>query len=420
VTTPSSALSPGEGKPAPKPGTRFVARQPILTADEKVFGYELLFRDGIENFFSSTDADAASRSALNTSMLIGLNMLCDGRRAFVNCTRDVLLKDYVTLLPSGQTVVEVLETVTADDLVVEACRRLKESGYTIALDDFAVNDPREILTDLADIIKVDLRATSPTDAAAMVKRYGPWRCRMLAEKVETREEFNATKKDGFLYFQGYFFRRPEILTAHEIPANQLNYLRMLTAVSQPELDVREIENLVKGEASLCYRLLCYLNSAVFGFAAEIHTVRHALAILGEREVRRWIRLVATLGAGQGKSSDLVLAALVRARFCELLSAKVQRGDSDLFLMGMLSLMDTILEIPMRQVLDNVPVDRESKAVLLGEVSTLRPFYQLMLAREAGDWKTASVLSSQLHLSDADVADAYWEAMQWARQVSAGK
>ncbi|HXM65921.1 MAG TPA: HDOD domain-containing protein [Candidatus Acidoferrum sp.] len=420
MSTPSSALSPGEDKPAPKPGTRFVARQPILTADEKVFGYELLFRDGIENFFRSTDADAASRSALNTSMLIGLDVLCDGRRAFVNCTRDVLLNEYVTLLPSGQTIVEVLETVPADDLVVEACRRLKESGYTIALDDFGVNDPREVLTDLADIIKVDLRATSPADAAAMVKRYGPWRCRMLAEKVETREEFSSAKKDGFLYFQGYFFRRPEILTAHEIPANQLNYLRMLRAVSQPELDVREIENLVKGEASLCYRLLCYLNSAVFGFAAEIHTVRHALSILGEREVRRWIRLVAALGAGQGKSSDLVLAALVRARFCELLSPKLQSGDSDLFLMGMLSLMDTILEIPMRQVLDNIPLDHASKSVLLGAASPLQPFYQLMLAQESGNWKAASALAAQLRLSEADIADAYWNAMQWARQVSAGK
>ncbi len=396
-----------------------MARQPILTADEKVFGYELLFRDGIENFFSSTDMDAASRSTLNTSLLIGLNVLCDGRRAFVNCTRDILLKDYVTLLPSGQTVVEVLETVPADEQVVEACHRLKEAGYAIALDDFAVNDPREILTDLADIIKVDLRATSSADAAAMVKRYGPWRCRMLAEKVETREEFSSTKKDGFLYFQGYFFRRPETLTAHEIPANQLNYLRMLTAVSQPELDVRAIENLIKGEASLCYRLLCYLNSAVFGFAAEIHTVRHALAILGEREVRRWIRLVATLGAGQGKSSDLVLGALVRARFCELLSPRIQRPDSDLFLMGMLSLMDTILEIPMQQVLDNVPIDRESKSALLGGASTLQPFYQLMLAQESGDWKAATALTSQLHLNESDVADAYWDAMQWARQVSAG-
>ena len=422
MTTPSHAPCSGEDKPALQPRTHFVARQPILTTDEKVFGYELLFRDGIENFFRSPDSDAASRSTLNTSTLLGLNVLCDGRRAFVNCTREILLKDYVTLLPAGQTVVEVLETVPADELVVAACRRLKEAGYMIALDDFAVNDPREALTDLADIIKVDLRATATADAAAMVKRYGPWRCRLLAEKVETREEFIASKKAGFLYFQGYFFRRPEILTAHEIPANQLNYLRMLTAVSQPELDVRAIENLVKGEASLCYRLLRYLNSAAFGFGSEIHSVRHALSILGEREVR-WIRLVASLAAGQNKASDLVLAALVRARFCELLSPKVQQevqhGDSDLFLMGMLSLMDTILEIPMRQVLDNVPIDQECKAALLGVTSRLRPFYQLMLAQESGAWTAVQELATQLQLSETEVSEAYWQAMQWARQVSAG-
>ncbi|MFZ0143481.1 MAG: HDOD domain-containing protein [Candidatus Sulfotelmatobacter sp.] len=419
MTAPSSALGPDKGKPVPQPGTHFVARQPILTTDEKVFGYELLFRDGIEDFFRSPDSDAASRSTLNSSMLLGLDVLCDGRRAFVNCTRDILLKDYVTLLPPNQTVVEILETVPADDLVVAACRRLKEAGYMIALDDFALGDPREPLTDLADIIKVDLRATASGDAAAMVQRYGPWRCRLLAEKVETREEFIASKRAGFLYFQGYFFRRPEILTAHEIPANRLNYLRMLTAVSQPELDVRHIENLVKGEASLCYRLLRYLNSAAFGFASEIHSVRHALSILGEREVRRWIRLVASLGAGQDKSSDLVLAALVRARFCELLSPKIQHGDSDLFLLGMLSLMDTILEIPMRQVLDNVPIDQECKAVLLGATSRLRPFYQLMLAQESGEWAAVKELTTQLHLSEADVSAAYWQAMQWARQVSSG-
>src|SRR3984893_19430186 len=128
---------------------------------------------------------------------MGLDVLCNGGRAFINCTRDMLLKDYVTLLPSGQTVVEILESVEPDELVIAACHRLKEAGYMIALDDFAVNDPREALTDLADIIKVDLRATATADAAAMVKRYGPWRCRLLAEKVETREEFIASKKAGF-------------------------------------------------------------------------------------------------------------------------------------------------------------------------------------------------------------------------------
>lgn len=402
---------------APKPNTRFVARQPILTRDEKVFGYELLFRNGVDEYFSS-DIEAASRSTLNTSMLMGLDVLCDGRRAFINCTREVLLKDYVTLLPSTQTVVEILETVPADDLVLAACQRLKEAGYLIALDDFTTSDPRESLVEIADIVKVDLRRVSFEQAAEIAKRYGPWRCRMLAEKVETRDEFTATKNAGFVYFQGYFFRRPETLHAQEIPANQLNYLRMWQAVAKPELDVREIETVIKSEASLCYRLLRYLNSPVFGFANEIHSVRHALSILGEREVRRWVRLVATLGAGQDKSSELVLSALVRARFCELLGPKIPHGESDLFLLGLLSLMDAILEIPMIRVLDSVAVDRETRGVLLGGQSHLRSFYQLMLAQESGEWQAGSELARQLHLSDGEVAERYWEAVHWAQQVSA--
>ena len=412
-------MSAPTSSPALAPGVRFVARQPILTGDEKVFGYELLFRDGVDDFFHNSDVDAASRSTLSTSMLMGLDVLCDGRRAFINVTRDVLLKDYISLLPSSQTVVEILESVPPDDEVRAACQRLKEAGYQIALDDFTVDDPRESLTDLADIIKVDLRATPPAQAAAMVKRHGPWRCRMLAEKVETREEFVAAKKAGFVYFQGYFFRKPEMMSTHEIPANQLNYLRMWQAVARPELDIREVEQVIKGEASLCYRLLRYLNSAAFGFGQEIHSIRHALSLLGEREVRRWIRLVATLGAGQGKSSALVLSALVRARFCELLSPQVQAGESDLFLVGLLSLMDAILEIPMSRVLENVPVDQESKAVLLGGTSRLSPFYQLMLAQESGEWESARKLAAQLHLSESEVAEKYWDAMQWARQVSGG-
>lgn len=409
--------NPTAGSPAPKPNTHFVARQPILTREESVFGYELLFRNGVDNYFLGADAETASRSTLNTSMLMGLDALCDGRRAFINCTREVLLKDYVTLLPSAQTVVEILETVPPDDLVLAACQRLKEAGYLIALDDFVTSDPRMSLTDFADIIKVDLRRVSFDEAAAMVKRHGPWRCRMLAEKVETREEFIAAKQAGFLYFQGYFFRRPETLHTHEIPTNQLHYMRMWEAVAKPELDVREIENVIKSEASLCYRLLRYLNSPVFGFGNEIHSVRHALAILGEREIRRWVRLVATLGAGQDKSSELVLSALVRARFCELLSPRIPHGQSDLFLLGLLSLMDAILEIPMARVLGSVHVDHETARVLLGGEGPLRKFYQLMLAQESGEWQAASELTRQLHLGESEVAEKYWEAVRWAQQVS---
>jgi c-di-GMP-related signal transduction protein len=397
---------------------RFIARQPILTKDEQIFGYELLFRDGVENYFNAPDIEVAARSTLDSSMLLGLDTLCNGRRAFVNCTREVLLKDYIMLLPSTQAVAEILETVEPDDQVLAACQRLKEAGYMIALDDFAPNDPRGRLSDFADIIKVDLKATTTEQRAALVKQYGPWRCRMLAEKVETRPEFLETRNGGFLYFQGFFFRRPEILSTREIPVNQLNYLRMMQAVAKPELNAQEIENVIKSEASLCYRLLRYLNSASFAFAAEIHSVRHALSLLGEREIRRWVRLVAMMGAGKGKSSELVTSALLRARFCELLSPKVQLGDSDLFLMGLLSLMDAVLELPMAKVLEQLPVDQEIRAVLSGGTSRLRPVYQLMLARESGEWKDTAELTRKLQLTESDVSDVYWQAVQWAREVTA--
>jgi c-di-GMP-related signal transduction protein len=152
------------------------------------------------------------------------------------------------------------------------------------------------------------------------------------------------------------------------------------------LRVPELEKLIKAEASVCYRLLRYLNSAAFGFRKEIHSVRHALSLLGERDVRRWVRLVAAVGAGQEKTSDLVLSALVRGRFGELLSPEVAHGDSDLFLMGLLSLIGVMLEVPMETVLDKIPLDGATKAVLMGQPSLLRPVFQLMLAHECGSGK----------------------------------
>jgi c-di-GMP-related signal transduction protein len=397
---------------------RYVARQPILDREENVFGYELLFRDGVANAFTG-DCDEASRATLDRSLVMGLDVLCDGRRAFINCTRDTLIKGLVTLLPSASTVVEVLETVPADPDVMTACQSLKASGYAIALDDFVTDDTREALTEIADIIKVDMKLTTEEQRADILKRYGPLRHRWLAEKIETREDFVQARDQGFVYFQGFFFRRPEKLNTHELPGNSLNYLRMLQEVSRPELDVPSLERLIKSEASVCYRLLRYLNSAVFGLKNEIRSVRHALSMLGEREVRRWVRLVAAVGAGHEKTTDLVLSALVRARFGELLQPLVPHGDSDLFLLGLMSLIDSMLEMPMADVLDHVPLDHETKLVLLGKPSGLRPIYQLMLAHESGEWEAAEQLSAKLQLDSEEVAGFYWRAQQWAREVSSG-
>ena len=399
-------------------GRRYVARQPILTSNEQVFGYELLFRDGVEDYFQSGDADAASRSTVDTSTLMGLDVLCDGRRAFINCTRDTLLKGYVTLLPPSQAVVEIVRSVPVDDLVEAACVRLKDGGYTIALDDFVVDDPRAGLAKFADIIKVDVKSTSAEQRATVLKRHAKPNCQMLAKTVETRDEFSACKQAGFSYFQGYFFRKPELLHAREIPKNKVNYLRLLQAISQDEIEFNEIDGIIKGEASLCYRLLRYLNSAAFGFSSEIQSVKHGLSILGEREVRRWVRMVATLGAGQDKPSDLVLSAMVRARYCELLGSRVPHGQSDLFLLGLLSLMDAILEIPMGVVLEGISLDHETRAVLLGQKSQLDPVYRLMLSQEKADWAKLSELCGQMKLPESAVTDCHWKAMQWAREMTA--
>jgi c-di-GMP-related signal transduction protein len=395
---------------------RYVARQPIFDGEEKVFGYELLFRDRLENCFIG-DADEASRATLDRSLVMGLDVLCDGRRAFVNCTRDTLIKGLVTLLPSTSTVVEILETVPSDPDIMAACQALKAQGYMIALDDYIAGDRRAPLTEMADIIKVDLQLTTDEQRDQLVKEFGPWRCRMLAEKVETPNQFAQARDQGFVYFQGYFFRRPEMMGTHDMPANRLNYIRMLQEVSRPELDVPGLEKLIKEEASICYRLLRYLNSATFGFKKEIHSVRHALSLLGERDVRRWVRLVAAVGAGQDRTSDLVLSALVRGRFCELLAPKVVHGESDLFLMGLLSLIDAMLETPMEAVLEKIPLDVPTKSVLLGQPSVLRPVFQLMLAHESGEWETATALSEGLRLDADDVAACYWQAQQWARKLS---
>lgn len=397
------------------PGQRFVARQPILDRSRKVFGYELLFRNGIEDYFNA-DPELAARSTLDSSLLLGVDTLCRHTRAFVNCTRDILLKDLITLLPPHQTVVEILETVEPEDRVVAACQRLKKSGYLIALDDFIADDPRVPLCALADIIKVDIQATPPEECAGILRRYGSFKCKLLAEKVETPQEFDQIRNMGFSYFQGYFFCKPELVVGHEVPANRLRLLRLLELISRRELDLRELERALKQEASICYRLLRYLNSPVFGFALEIKSVRHAMAILGERELRRWIRLVVTIGAAETKCSELVLMGLTRARFCELLSMRV-KSSHDLFLMGLLSVMDVILEIEMSRLLELISVHHEIRNALLGQAGLLRPLYQLMLAQESGEWAKSADLAQQVRLTDEEVANTWWLALTWAQEVT---
>jgi c-di-GMP phosphodiesterase len=397
---------------------RYAARQPILTPEERVFGYELLFRSGAENHFSCSDPTDATRSVIDMSSLLGLGVLCDNTLAFINCTREILLSEFITLLPPENLVLEVLSSVPPDEEIMLACSQLKKTGVKIALDDYTVDDPREPLAYFADFIKVDLKQTSLTDAGIIVASHRAV-CRMIAMKVENRQDFQFAKKAGFQLVQGYFFRRPQMVRTWTGSSNRAIHLAILNAVLKPDLDLEQVEDLIKKDATLCFRLLRYLNSPMFGFRSEICSVRQALMILGENEVRRWCRLAVTIEMAQNRTSDLMLSALTRGRFCELLGPNLVDGAIDLFLLGLLSMMDSILEIPMASVVSALSINQDIKLALLRKECNLTPLYNLMLAVEAGEWFTVTNLCEEMHLSEMLVSDAQWKAMEWAQQVSAG-
>jgi c-di-GMP-related signal transduction protein len=393
---------------------KYLARQPILDRDRELFGYELLFRNGIQNSCEGLDLELASTSVLDTSFLIGLEKISSGHPMFFNCPRDFLIRDYVSLFPPKSIVVEILETINPDGEIIDACKRLKERGYRIALDDFVDSPKWAPLVALADIIKVDFRLTNVKEQREIVSRHAGKKIKMLAEKVETQEEFAAAMQMGYSLFQGYFFCHPEMLTHRALPSFKLTYLELLRAATAPEFDIQALAVKIKYEPSLTFRLLRYLNSAFFGLRGEIHSVQHALSLLGERELRKWIAVVSVGVLADGKPDELMTVPLIRGRFCELLAPFVGiPGDAnDLFLMGLLSLMDAILDQPIDSILEGLPVRSEIKDALLRQKGLYWQLLEITIAHEQADWAKVSQLVSAIGMNEEHVSALYVSAVDW--------
>jgi len=413
----SSYPLPGSPSIAHSP-TRFVARQPIFDRREQVYGYELLYRSGPENWCTTDDRDAAALDVADNFLNAGARTLTAGRKAFVNCTRQFLVKEYATLFPQEETVFEVLESIAPDAEVLAACRRLKDLGYTIALDDFVYAEEFQPFIDLANIIKIDFQLSRPSERQQAVAKFAPLGIQLLAEKVETRDEFAEACSSGYRYFQGYFFCEPQIVPSQHIPGFKAHYLRLLQAISEPELDRDEIVALIDCEVSLCYKLLRFLNSPLFGFRSEISSTRHALALLGDQEVKKWASVAAVLGVAGNKVNELILTALARGHCCELLA--VNRGEhrdrQSMFLLGVFSLMDALLGRPMSDTVSEVALPSVVRAALLGRPNRHRKTLELVKAFEAGRWGEVSELVVALGQDELRLAEAYVEAVDWAHKI----
>jgi EAL and modified HD-GYP domain-containing signal transduction protein len=397
---------------------KFIARQPILTRERGLYAYELLFRSGIQNFCDAKNPEDASASMFDTSLLIGLPTLTAGTRAFINCPKDFLVQGFVSLFPRDVVVVELLETLEPDAEVVDVCRNLKELGYLLALDDFVDTPEWALLVELADFIKVDFRLTTRREQQAMVSRYAGRGIRMLAEKVETHEEFAIAMRMGYSLFQGYFFCRPEIIQHRSIPASKLAYLQLLQESAAHEFNMKSLAAKIKREPSLTYKLFRYLNSAAFGFRAEIHSVTQALSLLGEQEIRKWISVVTMGVLADGKPDELMTVPLVRGRFCELLAPLAGLADqaNDLFLLGLLSVVDAVLEQPLDVILEELPVRTEIKEALLEQDVTYRDVLDIATAIERADWDKVAALTAKFRMQEDVISGLYASALDWATEL----
>jgi EAL and modified HD-GYP domain-containing signal transduction protein len=398
---------------------KFIARQPILDTRLQVFAYELLFRGGPQNSFQPF-ANAASSVIADSITLFDLDMLTGHARAFVNVDEMALRLGAPRLLPADRIVVEILETVRPTEDILGACRELRSAGYQLALDDFVDSEEIAPLVEFASFLKIDFQMFDARTRRALARKYTDNNIGLLAEKVETESEFREARELGFSYFQGYFFCKPSMVETREIPGNKTIQLQLLAAVAAPELRFDIIEKLLKQEPSLLYRLLRYLNSPILGLRSEVRSVRHAMVVLGENEFRRWGSIFAIISMSAGKSPELIRTALTRAFFCEEFSAAagLREKDSSLFLMGLLSITDALLDKPMREVLKSLPVIQEVKIALCGGTNRVRDVYELVLALERAEWIRLSDIAARIGCDEGKIPDCYLSALLRATSIGA--
>jgi len=404
----------------------FVARQPIFDARQSVYGYELLYRSGSGNAYTATDGNQASLSVIrNTFLMLGSETFTGRKKAFINFTKELLVSGIGLSLPHDQTVVEILEDVEPDESTLSACKDLKKAGFVIALDDFTMtNVTQDAFVEIADIVKVDFTLTPEADRGRVIERFQDQQKKFLAEKVETKQDFTAAVKKGYSFFQGYFFQKPVIVSGKDIPAIKLNYVQVVKEVNRRELDFYELEKVIKQDTSLCYTLLNYINSAYFGMREHITSIRHALVLLGESEVRKWASLVlfTFIFIGYDKPSEIIVTSLVRAKLCESLArpAGLPGCESELFLVGMFSMLDVLIGRPLPEVIETMHLSDDVKAALLGAKGKYRDIFELVASYHNGDWEEFSRYAKKLSIDEAGMPQLYRESVDWADQIASLK
>lgn len=395
----------------------YVARQPILDREKRTIGYELLFRDGPKNTFPEVEPELATSRLLSDHFMSTHYNTLGNKLGFVNFPQQSLINLVPTLFPKDSLVIEVLEDCEPTEALLGAVKHLHKLGYRIALDDFVPTKAWIQFLPYISIIKFDIRMVPINKAANYIKALGQYKISFLAEKVETYEEFTQALDAGFNYFQGYFFSKPEMIKKKRLKPSFLAVIQLCKEIADKPIDFDEVERLFSIDITLSYKLLTFVNSG-YTLSTKIKSFRQALIYLGEDRLRRFISLVAIASVQDDKPDSLYALAIQRARMCELLLSqmKTKYDPGQAFLTGMFSLLDSLLDQPLSDVIDDIPVDDDIKLALTSRKGVLGYLLSLSITYEQADWETIEKYCSALKLSETQLVEAFNESMEWAQDL----
>lgn len=399
-----------------------VARQPIFDKNMKVYAYELLYRseEGVNDERSGNQK--TGEVVFNTLVTLGLDNMLNGRKAFINFTKDTINSEMPNMFSNEVLVVEILEDVIPDEAFINQCQLLKNQGYVLALDDFDSSYTYEDVIGLVDIIKVDFMTTSPYEREVLLEKYRAYDVKFLAEKVETQDEFDEAVKLGYDFFQGFFFSKPVIVSGNDFRIFNSTYVMLLSELNMLEPSYDKLEEVVKKDFSITFKLLKLVNSAAFYSRNRITSIRHALTMLGFRELKKWFSLLMIRDAGESQPREVIRMSLIRAKMYEsLLKQTVYKAQSsEGFLIGLLSLADVILDRRMEEILIDLPLDDHIAKVLKREEGHFTDLLVMIEAYEQGAFDRVKEISDTFNLDLLDVSNYYLEAIDWVTLIDSNK
>ena len=404
-----------ETNKAAAPNNVFVGRQPIFDRALNVYAYELLYRSAGDQEHSNVQGNgdcATTQTIINTFMEIGLDRLVRNKLAAINLTETFLLEENRIPFSSKQVILEILEDIPITQPLLDALSRLSEAGYTIALDDYVYDPAHAPLLELVDIVKLDMTILSREEVAQHVAQLRRYDVKLLAEKIETPQDFISCSNLGFDYFQGYFLSRPQIISAEKMPANRLTIMNLLAVLHDPDSENEDLAEAINTDVTTSYKLLKMINSAAFNLPRKVESIQQGVLLLGRRKLASWASMMA-LSNLSDRPAEILRTAMTRAKMCELLAeaAKIRPAES-YFTVGMFSALDLIMQRPLPKLLEPLPLNSDIVAALLYHKGKLGEALTCAMAYEVADWPNAQF--SDLNAQDILIANI--EAVTWANMI----